>query len=427
MSTFTIANEATLIARIKSAVNRVVFIAPGLFEGVANALIEKIAANGLPVLKVVVDADEDACRLGFGDISAVRKLKNAADHYGFMLCHQPGLRVGVLLTDSDVLVWSPAPLLVEEQSNNTANPNAIDIRDGSLDSLIKAVGVASANEDIQEQEVGLDPLPEDQLRKSEESLKRNPPKAFDLARKERVFSSILEFVEMKLTDYKMSKKVLLIPAELMVLSGDKDTQERWRSHFTIFEGHDCKVKLIYRDKKCEVDESFLDEERKRLDKEYLVAIAGYGKLIKIESKKDFQLEITQFKKLLEDYAKGIAESVTAHINKMGTQLTKELLPRFLKNPPPEFNKTVLFTETRTEAAKQYISEKLLSNTRRIEQHIAPKLEVVYKGITYETFKDKDFENKLNDKFGDGSTKKILREYDAAPEAGTHAKKQVDLF
>ena len=64
MRTFTIADEANLISRIEKASDRVVFIAPGLFEGVANALVKKIAQNGLRELKVVVDADEEACRLG---------------------------------------------------------------------------------------------------------------------------------------------------------------------------------------------------------------------------------------------------------------------------------------------------------------------------------------------------------------------------
>ncbi len=416
MRTFTIANERTLVDRIDRSVERVVFIAPGLFENVADALISKIAGDGLSVLKVVVDADENACRLGFGDIKAVRKLKNAAEQYGFMLCQQPGLRVGLLLTDNDLLVWSPAPLLVEEQSDSDSRPNAVEIYDGNLDNLVKAIGVTSSEADILHQEIGLDPLPEDQLKRAEESLDKNPPKAFDLARKERVFSSILEFVEMTLTQYKMSKKVLSVPAELVALFRDKSLERRWRNQYTIFEGHECKVQLMYGGHVCEVDETFLDEERKRLDAEYLVSIPGYGKVMALRQKSDFEREIEAFKVLLEAYAKGIEKRVLQYIEKMVDQLAIELSPRFLQNPPKNFKKTILIDIPQEEHAVAYIRERLMSETRVIAKQITPKLSVVYKGITYETFKNKDFEEKLNASFGSGAVQHILREHDAAPEA-----------
>ena len=71
--------------------------------------------------------------------------------------------------------------------------------------------------------------------------------------------------------------------------------------------------------------------------------------------------------------------------------------------------------------REHIIGKLEPVARKIEQHVSPKLRVVYKGITYETFKNKEFEAKLNKEFGDGALQRILNEFDAAPEADDEAK------
>lgn len=417
MRTFTVADEENLVSRINAAEDRVVFIAPGLFESVADALIEKISSNGLRELKVVVDADEEVCRLGFGEIKAVRKLKDAADRYGFMLCSQPGLRIGVLLSDDDVLLWSPAPLLVEDQSHTAEKPNAIDLRGASIEALEKAVG-SGDDEAIQlmGQEIGLDPLPEARMRETEKVLEEIPPKKFELSRQERVFSSKLEFVEMSVTQYRLSKKIMQIPSELMTLSKDKKTQERWRNQFTLFEEHACSVEIPYKGEKQTIDESFIDGERKRLDEQYLTTIPNYGKVIPLKLKQKFQKEIEEFKVLLKSYAETISVIITKYLEGEMTKLADELLPRFLENPPNDFKKKLLFDETDEEAARYYIASALNTACHKIEQHVSPKLNVVYKGITYGTFKTNDFVMKLNKQFGEGALRRILDEYNAARES-----------
>lgn len=421
MRTFTVADNENLVGRIQSACDRLVYIAPGVFEPVASALVEAIQQRRVKNLRVVVDADEEACRLGFGEIKALRKLKDAAEQHRFMLCHQPSLRVGLLLSDNDILFWSPTPLLVEDQPHSAQKPNAIDLCGGNIEKLCNAVGAGENDAAELEQEIGLDPLPEERLQTAEKALEANPPKKFDLARKERVFSSVLEFVEMKLSDYQMSKKKLPIPSELLALSEDEDTQKRWRNQFAVFEHHDCMVELDYLDKKQKVDEAFLEAERKRLDKQYLVAIPGYGKVITLRFKSEFQKEVAAFEKMLEAYAKGISASVTEHIAGMVKKLADDLLPRFLEKPPMEFQKTLFDDESPKNRARNHIISRLESATRKIEQHVSPKLRVVYKGITYETFKNEEFEAKLDKAFGDDSLQRILNEYDAVPEAENESR------
>ena len=106
MSTFCAVDDAALIQMIQGARKRIVFIAPGVHEPVAKALGERFSEiDGLDVT-VVLDPDEDVCRIGYGDAKGLELVNEHAKKNGFWLRSQPGLRVGVLLTDEQTLEFS---------------------------------------------------------------------------------------------------------------------------------------------------------------------------------------------------------------------------------------------------------------------------------------------------------------------------------
>lgn len=111
MSTFQEVNDASLIKLIGKAQQRVVFVAPGVHQTVAEALGQRLAEIDQLQVTVVIDPDEDVCRIGYGDAKGLELLSSYADRQSFVLMAQPGLRVGVLLVDDVTLVWSPTPRL----------------------------------------------------------------------------------------------------------------------------------------------------------------------------------------------------------------------------------------------------------------------------------------------------------------------------
>ena len=111
MSTFQEVNDASLIKLIGEAQRRVVFVAPGVHQSVAEALGQRLAEIDRLQVTVVIDPDEDVCRIGYGDAKGLELLSSYADRQSFVLMAQPGLRVGVLLVDDVTLVWSPKELL----------------------------------------------------------------------------------------------------------------------------------------------------------------------------------------------------------------------------------------------------------------------------------------------------------------------------
>ena len=183
--TFHAVTDEVLFSLISEAHKRVVFIAPGVRGAVADALIS--AAQRLPRnVSVILDVDPEICRLGYGEIDALKKLQEF--HYSepnlyaepnFLLA-QPGVRIGVLIVDDDTLFYSPTPLLIEagptKQSNSSQaslKPNGIMIRAGVPPSLAK---VCAPNADSSTREIGHKNVKDLDIEKAAASLKECPPR-----------------------------------------------------------------------------------------------------------------------------------------------------------------------------------------------------------------------------------------------------------
>ena len=60
--------------------------------------------------------------MGFGDIEALTQLSEKARSEGFWLRSQSGLRMGVLISDDQTLVWAPTPRAIELPPNSCPQP-----------------------------------------------------------------------------------------------------------------------------------------------------------------------------------------------------------------------------------------------------------------------------------------------------------------
>jgi len=124
MAVFQSIQDNDLVQRIAHASTRMVFVAPGVSDAVANALVRCMESGQLSQVMVVLDADEEACRLGYCDAPSLHTLFAAAESCGFPIRRQAGLRIGLLMADDDVLIWTPTPLMFEAP-RTAAEPNGI--------------------------------------------------------------------------------------------------------------------------------------------------------------------------------------------------------------------------------------------------------------------------------------------------------------
>jgi hypothetical protein len=66
-----------------------------------------------PKVVAILDPDEDAYRVGHGDPKGIELLLTLVERSSIALRSHPGLRIGVLIADGDILLWAPTPKAVE--------------------------------------------------------------------------------------------------------------------------------------------------------------------------------------------------------------------------------------------------------------------------------------------------------------------------
>ncbi|WP_141194944.1 hypothetical protein [Maliponia aquimaris] len=98
---------------IQSARRRLVVIAPALSKAVANALAERFDELAELDIRVIVDADAEVYRLGFGEREARQLIRDAASRSLLDLREQPGVRIGVIISDDGTMVFAPVSKNIE--------------------------------------------------------------------------------------------------------------------------------------------------------------------------------------------------------------------------------------------------------------------------------------------------------------------------
>lgn len=125
MPTFTTASEERIIGLIAAARTRLVLVAPAVSKTVASALAGRMANMPALSLTVILDADAEAYRMGYGDVEALDILRRAAATASFRLREQPGVRIGLVVADDQTLVYAPISANIEAGSKTEDKPNAL--------------------------------------------------------------------------------------------------------------------------------------------------------------------------------------------------------------------------------------------------------------------------------------------------------------
>ncbi|MQA90533.1 MAG: hypothetical protein GEU90_09900 [Gemmatimonas sp.] len=119
-------------------------------------------------------------------------MKRLREALGAHLSHQPGVRIGLVIADNRTIIFSPTPFLIEAGSDSAERPNAIELTEILLP-LLRDTGLGPAG--ISDRSLGLDPVDIHRIAEVEQDLKVAPPAKFPLARRIRVFTRYIQFVE----------------------------------------------------------------------------------------------------------------------------------------------------------------------------------------------------------------------------------------
>lgn len=391
MKTFITITDNTICNLINSAKWRVIYASPGVSKDVADSIIAFALRNGLGQVEVVLDPNPEVCRLGYGVIEAVEKLYNS----GIKVRKSSGLRIGVLVADNEAFVFSPTPLLVEALPK-TSVPNAIAVETEQANKLVSSIcplqlelmnddeyikiEIDKTHIEAHTPEVGKDEMTKEELDTAIENLENAPPLQFDLERQVRVYSSFVQFVELKLIGCNIERHTISIPSKLVNLIKDEKEKERFKASY----------RLISENSKISGKE--IEEKVKKLRKKYVRSMGSrYGNVILRQKKKEFELEVEKIKEEINNFRDAAVKKLNDEFEKSKKILTKALLPEVRKNPPDDLIGVIIGNKPTTEEFKRYIEVNLNSNIPKAETFVS-KMELYcdYKDVTYEMLNDDSF-------------------------------------
>lgn len=409
-------SSGTIADLIRTAEGFVCYAGPGIQTEPAKAMADVANRIGPELLTVSLDFDERVMRMGYGDIAAIRMLRDA----GIVINNAPGLRSALIIVDGKGYTFTPTPLYLEAETGNEAARNALRLSDeqvaealARLSPAAKAIAIACTN-DPEEKiritnllvEVGADQVNKAQFEQVKASLKEVPPVKFDLARQVRVFEPYLQYVELSLIGAAIQRHRLAIPASIQKLGGSKDLEGRLRTTFDLIE------------KSGKLSSKPLEKTLNEIRKYFTPSLGkDHGRVVLKSAKPILVKRLEEFRKKLEEHQKQVGEELQKHLDDSRQTIVDYYLPRVMEVPPDALLGQSLSGEATEKGARQWLNAELgrvFPSAKSMIQVM--KLEERFKDVTYETLNREDFLESVKDAFSSVDWDKAYEEFRAAGES-----------
>jgi len=388
MSVFTSIQDSDLVRSIAKATTRLVYMAPGVSKAIAGAIKIQLQGKRLTQIAIVIDGDEECCRLGYCDAGALADLNTAAQEHDIALRRHAGLRLGLLMADDEVLIWTPTPLMFEAPRGES-EPNGLILTPQTLKELPQALGVDPQSPPAQI-EVGKVLVAKEELAKVVDAIKSAPPAPFDLSRLSRVFSARFQFIETVLRGAELTKREMRLDS--LIVNSDAPEELRPLLQTTIQPFNTDADKTVDVPVLINGEQAYRQNGEKmtkpttqaeihaywnELTQKYVINLPGFGKLIRHTDKTMFEAGKADFEVVLTEWVNGFREVVKGDHETRVSRVVDLIVQRMANEP----EKKRLNRE-----AIQTLVRKGLDNLRVID----PSVKVVYKNITVESTRDKEF-------------------------------------
>jgi hypothetical protein len=401
---------------VRSAERFVCYAGPGVQMAPAQALAEAAGRLGVEMVTVALDFDERVMRMGFGDLGAVRILREA----GIPVNDAPGLRIAMVLVDDEGYLFTPTALYLEAEPQGGQAANAMRLSTAQLHEamarlspMAKGIAIAQTNDEQEREhlvslpvEVGSEPVTDEQFTRVDQALKEAPPVQFDLARQVRVFSAYLQYVELKLTGAAIQRHRLAIPPNILKLGGSKDLEGRLRTTFDLIE------------KGGKLSSTKLEDELNEIRKNFTPSLGkDHGRVVLKSAKQHLEKRLESFKAKLEEHQKTVAKELQDQLDASRKQIIDYYLQRVIDNPPDAMLGQLLHEKPTEEDARRWLDAELDRVFPKAETLIQKmQLDVRYKDVTFETLNRKDFLASVKEAFPRVDWDKAYAEFRAAGEA-----------
>jgi len=370
---------------ISSAKRRVIYAAPGIRETVSKVIIETLPRLGPDSITVIVDCDEETCRLGYGDIGAIRMLMSA----GINVRQSKGLRFGLLICDDHGWSFSPVALFVENDTQSVETANAAVLVPEQIEELVTAIcPQVTETADTPEAEIGVEPVKDSEVSKTEKSLEIAPPLRFDIARQVRVFQPYIQNVELHLEGCSIQRRVVNIPKTIINSRVSEELANRFKTQFDLIKANS------------DLSDTYLQIELKRLRDTYIRNLGKpWGNVMLRAKRNEFDKEIEELSKKVEEHQTKVAENLQQEIDHSRDQVVDSLWQEVVNNPPDELRGQILTSKPDETTAKAWLKSELdmcFPTAKKILTRM--KLDCQFRDFTYETLNEKGFADALREGF-----------------------------
>ncbi|KMK67575.1 hypothetical protein [Puniceibacterium sp. IMCC21224] len=404
--TFTAASDEEIIDLIQFAEQRLVVAAPAFSLAVAEALAERMSDLPKLAMTIILDADPEVYRMGYGEVAALESIRAAAAKESFRLQEQAGIRIGLVISDDSTLVYAPISSNIEAGSTSSDKPNGIYL-DGAVTEMLaeKSAGIDVQGQPVKA-EIGNESLSAARVAATQQDLKDTPPLPVDLTRKLNVFITRVQYVELKAKGYQISRRRAELPKEFFGMDSD-DLKERITGRIgTPLDGIgklDVEITIGEKTEKLSVDEKFLQKERDEIQKALTHVMAKRGRIILRKDRASFDLQIERFKAIIAAYQEALGSRLEEAREQFRESFIAEFLERWKANPPARFGRRIGGTTEEELRAGIIVEADILFN--RIVKLDGPDVSVIYKDIAIEDLKDESFMTALRDVMTKGGMKK----------------------
>lgn len=320
MQVFKSIQDDDVVASIGRARRRLVYVAPGVSAVVTKALSKCIDAKAVAQLMIVLDADEEACRLGYCDAPSLDTLMAVANKFNVSIRRQPGIRLGLLMSDDEVLIWTPSPLMFEAPRTGSET-NGLILTALTMSEMPNALGVDPERPGAQPQ-IGQTILGKDEVQKVLAAIKAAPPAPFAVARLTRVFSAKFQFIEIVLRGAELIKREMRLDS--LIVNSDAPEELQALLHTTVqpFNADGDKLVevgvLVNSEQAYRKDGALLTKPSTQADiraywdelaDRFVINLPGFGKLIRHSDKAKFEEGKAAFETVLKAWVDGFSELV----------------------------------------------------------------------------------------------------------------------
>jgi hypothetical protein len=312
---------------IHSARHSILYCSPNIHDEIAHALAE--AAKEQVDVCVILDPSEDNYRNGFGTIKSIDILQKA----GVRIYEVAQNLISFLLTDeTGYLIFPQSRHFVEDGEG----PNALRI-DRQLQELLlfhfrpnEDFGPVLPNPPQTESSdlhtpLPVKPLDQERLERIQDALEKNPPLDPDLKRKLTVYTSKLNFVDIRFTGANLNSKKIKVPSKVLPYKDEK-LRKALEAHMRLFT--DLKKKSEYQAFK------ELNDNLTSIRKKYLSHLPKRKKnIVRVDKKSGLENELTALKGKIAEANTALLKLITREILNAKTLLRKNFIQFMTEFPP----------------------------------------------------------------------------------------------